>query len=111
VRQEGEAAETELGEARREAVAAIEGQLREALRSMTASWQPEDCLIEMVGPERTHWSEQGPWCPPGRFIVQMNFDTRGWNKEMFVKNVLCCPLSVAVRGENPSLVATGDHRD
>ncbi|HEX4955261.1 MAG TPA: hypothetical protein VF017_17875 [Thermoanaerobaculia bacterium] len=108
VQREREQADLQLAEARKAALGAIEGQVREVLRRTTATWTWKDCAHEMVGPERTHrvGTDEATWCPPGKFLVQLNFDTRGWNKELFVREVLCCAQGVELGGGAPARAAT-----
>ncbi len=108
VRQERDTAGSQLGEARRSALGAIEAQVREVLQRTTASWGWKDCAHETIGLQRTHRVTTGEatWCPKGKFLVQLNFDSRGWNKELLVREVLCCAPDLELGAGEPALVAT-----
>ena len=63
----------------------------------------EDCGWYKVGYNKTHFTNQGGWCPDGKFITQLDFDGGGYgSKNMgnypIVGQVKCCrPSSVSTK--------------
>jgi hypothetical protein len=61
----------------------------------------EDCSWHEVGYNKTHFPNQGDWCPNGKFIIQLDFDGGGYGSQdmgnyPIVKSVKCCrPASMA----------------
>lgn len=61
----------------------------------------EDCSWHEVGYGKTHFSDQGDWCPDGKFIIQLDFDGGGYGRNdmgnyPIAKSVKCCrPASTA----------------
>lgn len=104
LRQETKDAVDEVKRNRAEGIAEVQRRIQETLSGAIASPVWKNCAIAQVGPQRTHVSKEGPWCPPGTFIVQMNLDAKGLAQQLFVREVLCC----APTFEPPEL---GAHRN
>lgn len=55
----------------------------------------EECSWHEVGYNKTHFPNQGDWCPDGKFITQLDIDGGGYgSKNMgnypIIKSVKCC---------------------
>ena len=83
----------------------------------------EDCSWHEVGYNKSHFTNQGDWCPNGKFITQLDFDGGGYgSKNMgnypIVGRVKCCrPSPVAPKkqtgdiGTRQSFLTTSDMSD
>ena len=55
----------------------------------------EDCSWHEVGYNKTHFANQGDWCPDGKFITQLDLDGGGYGSKNMgnfpvIKSVKCC---------------------
>ena len=89
----------------------------------SASYAWEDCSWHKVGYNKSHFSNQGDWCPNGKFITQLDFDGGGYgSKNMgnypMVGSVKCCrPSPVSSNqtdsglGKKQSAITNSDTND